>query len=335
MSQFNILEVPTRIRALSLLSGGLDSQLAICVLKEQGLDVHAITFDSPFFSSHSARLAAEQLGVPFHVKDFTADIVSLLRDPPHGFGSQMNPCTDCHALMIRRAGEMMEAGNFHFISTGEVLNQRPMSQRFESMNIVAQESGYKGFLVRPLCAGLLPETEPERRGWVDRNKLLSIQGRTREAQLRLAERYGLKDTPSPAGGCRLTDPNFVRRLRELSEHEGLSGARSLVLLRYGRHFRFGDNIKLILGRNEDDNLFLEGVAELYDLVLKPETVHGPTGLLHFTAREEQIALAASVCARYSDSPSGSKTVVRVRSARGVRRIEALPAAESEVERLRI
>lgn len=335
MSQFNILDMPARIRVLSLLSGGLDSQLAICVLKDQGLDVHAITFDSPFFSSRNGRLAAERLGVPCHVKGFTADIVSLLRHPPHGFGSQMNPCTDCHSLMVRRAGEMMEAGNFHFISTGEVLNQRPMSQRFDSMNIVARESGYKGFLLRPLCARLLPETEPERRGWVDRNKLLSIQGRSRESQLRLAEHYGMKDFPSPAGGCRLTDPNFVRRLRELSEHEGLSGVRSLVLLRYGRHFRLGENIKFILGRNQEDNLFIEGVAELYDLVLKPETVPGPTGLLHFTAREEQIALAAAICARYSDNPSGSKTVIRVRSARDVRRIEALPAAEPDVERLRI
>ncbi len=304
-----------QVYALSLLSGGLDSRLAVCVLREQGVNVHGVCFESPFFSADAARAAAAQLGVPLHTVDFTADIVALLDRPKHGFGSRMNPCIDCHAAMIRRADRLRKALNFHCLATGEVLDQRPMSQNKRSLQLVAEESGCGAVLLRPLSARLLPETEPEKRGWIDRAQLLAIHGRSRKEQIRLAEIHGLARYPAPAGGCRLTEPGFCRRLKDLQDHEGFGGRRALNLLRYGRHVRLSDSLKLIVGRHEQDNVALEGEAELYDLVLRVADYPGPTGLLSLRANEEQIARAASICARYSDAPKSRAVRVQVRSVR--------------------
>jgi tRNA U34 2-thiouridine synthase MnmA/TrmU len=327
------LETTERVRALSLLSGGLDSRLAVCVLRDQGIDVHGVVFDSPFFSLDAARAGAAQLDIPLHVVDFTPDIVELLQDPPHGFGSCLNPCVDCHARMIQRAGQMMDEAGFHFLATGEVLNERPMSQNRRSLAVVAEESGYGERLVRPLSAALLPETRVEREGHVDRSRLLALQGRSRKPQFELAERYGLKEYPSPAGGCRLTEPNFCKRLQDLREHEGLRGVRNLELLRYGRHFRLDERVKLIVGRNEADNAVIEGSAELYDIVLKVEGVPGPTGLMPFTAREEQIRQGGEICARYSDARPGDSVTIRLRSARGSTRMAVKPAGPEQTSAL--
>jgi hypothetical protein len=247
----------------------------------------------------------------------------------------MNPCIDCHARMLRRAGELMEDGGFHFLATGEVLNERPMSQTRPSLATVARDSGYAGRIVRPLSAKLLEETLPERRGWVDRERLLDIEGRGRKRQLEMAEHYALRNVPTPAGGCALTEPNFCKRLRDLKDHEGLNGERSLVLLRYGRHFRLADNLKVIVGRDENDNAELEGTAELYELILKVEGYPGPTALLPFTAQEWQIRKAAEICARYSDCAPGMEVTVRVRSSRGIQRVSVTPADREETDRLRI
>jgi len=326
---------PRKVRALVLFSGGLDSQLAVCVLRDQDVDVEAVTFDSPFFSVGVARKSAAALGLPMHVVNFSRDIVSLLENPKHGFGSCMNPCIDCHARMLQRAGEMLEPLGCHFIITGEVLNERPMSQNRQSLEIVARESGWEDLVLRPLSAGLLPETRPARMGWVSRSKLLSIEGRGRKPQLRLAKHYGLKDFPSPAGGCLLTDPSFCRRLKDLRDHEGFNGERSMHLLRIGRHFRLAEQLKVIVGRNEGDNAALEGHAELYDLVLRVEDVPGPTAILPFTASDEQIDLAAAICARYSDVSGNGPVVVRVRSSRDLRRVSVEPAATEAVDALRV
>jgi len=330
-----IAEQSERIRAVTLLSGGLDSQLAVCLLSEQGIAVHGIVFESPFFDSTAARRAACNLDIPLQVVEFSTDIVSILENPQHGFGKCMNPCIDCHARMLRRAGEFMEDNGYHFLATGEVLNERPMSQNRHSLGIVASESGYADRVLRPLSAGLLSPTEPERLGWVDRSRLLSLEGRGRKRQLQLAEKYGLRDVPTPAGGCRLTEPNFSRRLKDLKEHEGLNGVRSLALLRLGRHFRLADDLKLVVGRHEKDNAAIEGQAELYDLVLKLETVRGPTGLLPITATEQQVNLGAAVCARYGDCPPGLPVDVRIRSSRGTRRVMVEPATPAQVDALRL
>lgn len=324
-----------KIRALSMLSGGLDSTLAICVLSRQGIEVDAVTFDSPFYSVDKGRAAAAQLGVRLHVVNFSHDILSLLDHAPHGYGKCMNPCVDCHAAMLRRAGELMTELGHDFLSTGEVLNQRPMSQNRQSLGVVARESGYGDLVVRPLSAQLLPETLPEREGWVDRSRLLAIHGRGRREQMELAEEYGIRDYPSPAGGCRLTEPNYCRRLWDLKEHEGLTSERSLVLLRYGRHFRLADRTKLIVGRNEADNAFLEGTAELYDVILRTDGVRGPTAILPLGTSDEHVLLGARICAGYSDASPEAAVSVKVRTARGINRVKVTAADRTASDPLMI
>jgi hypothetical protein len=225
---------------------------------------------------------------------------------------------------------MMEDLGFDFISTGEVLNQRPMSQNRKSLTIVADDSGYEDVIVRPLSAKLLPETRPEREGLLDRSRLLGLSGRSRKPQMALAKQYGITDYPSPAGGCRLTEPNFCRRLEDLKIHEGISGVRSLALLRYGRHFRLSDDIKLIVGRHQQDNLYLEETAECYDLVLNLEDIPGPSALLPISAGEEHILQAAGICARYGDAEPGREATVCVRSSQGLRRIRVKPLPPEKI-----
>jgi hypothetical protein len=319
-----------KIRALGLCSGGLDSQLAVCVLKEQGIEVEIIVFDSPFYNPDPAIAAAEQLGVRLHVIDFTKEITGLVNDPPHGFGSCMNPCIDCHALMFRRAGEMMLEQGFDFIFTGEVLNQRPMSQNRRSLGIVAEDSDFGDLVLRPLSAQLLDPTKPEREGWVEREKLLALSGRGRKPQFALAEKYGIKEYPSPAGGCRLTEPQFSERLADLKKHEGLDDSRDLKLLRYGRHFRFDSGMKLILGRYAADNVEIESLINGGDFVLTPADLPGPTGILSGGASDNDVKTAASVLVRYLKVSAGSSVAVKIQQGSEERVIEATAMTEEAV-----
>jgi tRNA U34 2-thiouridine synthase MnmA/TrmU len=323
------------VRALTLLSGGLDSQLAVCVLQDQAIEVLGVCFESPFFGSAAARAAAERLRITLHVVDFTADILALLDKPPHGFGSCLNPCIDCHARMLQRAGDMLASQAAQFLSTGEVLDERPMSQNRRSLETVARASGYADRVVRPLSAGLLPETLPERAGWVDRSRLLSLRGRGRKPQMELAARFGLEDYPSPAGGCLLTEPNFCRRLRDLKEHEGLGDVRAIGRLRVGRHFRLAGALRLVVGRNERENAALEASAQPDELVVKTEGVPGPTAILPAAATVEQRRAAGAVCARYSDAHVGQRVTISLKSLGGVERMEVTVAAPDEADRLRI
>lgn len=295
-------------RAISLLSGGLDSQLAVAVLRAQGIEVLALAFDSPFFNVEPAREAAAALGVPLRVIDFTDDILALLDNPPHGFGACLNPCRDCHARMIARAGEVMRSEAYHLIATGEVLNQRPLSQTRQALALVARESGVADWLLRPLSARLLPETRLEREGWVDRARLLKLEGRGRKRQMALARTFGIHAYPTPAGGCRLTEPNYCRRLRDLMAHEGLQDRRQLALLRIGRHFRLPGGHKLVVGRHQADNRLLDAQASTLDVHMWPAGMPGPSLLLPNGARAEAglVTLALRVGAAYADcSASGS------------------------------
>lgn len=324
-----------KAKAISLLSGGLDSRLAVLVLLAQNLEVHGIIFKSPFFNEENAKEAGRSLGIKTHIFDFTADIVDIINRPRYGFGSCLNPCIDCHIRMLKRAGELVEDLGFDFISTGEVLDQRPMSQNMGSLELVAKESGYKDIILRPLSAKLLPATKPEQMGLVDRTKLLDIRGRGRKRQMLLAREFGISNYPTPSGGCRLTEPNFCNRLKDLKEHEGLNGIHSLNLLRIGRHFRLADNIKFVLGRNEEENVYIEGTAELYEIILKCADAPGPSGLLPINASKHHIDLAASICARYSDVDRNkpSKVIARSSAKRWV--IEAVPLPEVEIVKYRI
>lgn len=322
------------IRSLHLLSGGLDSQLAVKVLQEQGIEVQGLVYTSPFFTPEAARRAAKNLGVDLKEVDFTPDILTLLKDPPHGFGQGMNPCVDCHARMLKRAGDMMRDFNCSFLSTGEVLNERPMSQNRDMLAVVARDSGYGQWIVRPLSARLLPETEPEIRGLVKREKLLGFQGRNRTPQFRLAAKYNLADYPQPAGGCKLTEPNFVKRLRDLKAHEGLEDVRFIELLKLGRHFRLPAGARLVVGRDEAENGILETNAGEDDVVLKCKSVPGPVALVIGQAADDDIRLGCEVCARYADVAGTAPVLVEISGCVSGTR-DAVPFARDAIESMRI
>ena len=284
-------------RGLSLMSGGLDSQLAVRVLQRAGAEMEAVAFETPFFRADAARKAAAALGVPLRVVDFTDEEVALVENPPHGFGGAMNPCIDCHAAMIRRAGELMRELGYDFVATGEVRGQRPMSQNSQSLVTVEKASGMKGRLVRPMSAKLLEPTIPELEGLIDREKLLDISGRSRERQIALAAEFGITDYPSPAGGCKLTEEAFGRKLRDLKDHEGLRSRELLELLTVGRRFRLPGGSSVILGRDAVENGRLEKGS--FEAVLKPTNgIAGPTAAIPRVASESDLVLAQDLVNAY-------------------------------------
>lgn len=285
------------------MSGGLDSQLAIRVLQNAGAEVEAVCFSTPFFDCSAAQKAADALGVKLHIVDFTADEIALVKNPPHGFGGAMNPCIDCHATMIRRAGELMQGFGFDFVATGEVQGQRPMSQNKQSLGVVEKSSGLKGRLIRPMSAKLLEPTIPELEGKIDRERLLDISGRGRERQIALAAEFGIVDYPSPAGGCKLTEGGFCRKLKDLMDHEGLDDRRLIELLVVGRRFRLPGGSGVALGRDRNENAVLKrlGQAEGFarPVVLAPVNVPGPTAFIPDLKSEEDLELAKGLVCSYS------------------------------------
>lgn len=292
------------MKAVSLFSGGLDSQLAVYVIKEQGIEVEGINFSTPFFGGGSKIIeAAQQLNIPLKTLDISDEYMEVLKNPHYGYGKNMNPCIDCHGFMIRKAGEYMQETEASFIITGEVLGQRPMSQNRSSLNAVDKISGFKGLVVRPLSARLLNPTIPEQKGWIDRERLLDIQGRSRTKQIELADKYGLQDYPTPAGGCLLTMENFSSRLRHYLELKPDAHPKETEVLKYGRHFLLESRALLIVGRKHTENEALLRLAEEQDLLLKVATHPGPTGLLRCLQpiSDEDLRWAASITARYSDA----------------------------------
>jgi tRNA U34 2-thiouridine synthase MnmA/TrmU len=299
-------------KALSLLSGGLDSQLAVCVLQEQGIHVEGITYRSPFFGSEKGEAAAKALGIKLHIIDFTEEILELVQNPPHGLGGAMNPCIDCHTHMIMKAGALLEEWGFDFIATGEVLAQRPMSQNKRSLDVVAKSSRYEDLLVRPLCAALLPPTQPIREGWIDAEKLPRFSGRNRTPQIQLAEHFGLKDYPAPGGGCMLTEQRFGFKLKDLLDHEGADPDRTNVwLLPFGRHMRLSDDVKIIVGSCQEDNEILEAKAHSSDLRITCPDVSSPLTLAPPNISEELLELAAQITARYAKKTESATVKVEV------------------------
>lgn len=286
-------------KALVLMSGGLDSILAAKVLLEQGIKVEAITFVTPFFDSVNAEKAASMLGIPVHIVDITEGHMKMLKNPKHGYGRFMNPCIDCHAMMIRKAGELMKELGADFIATGEVLGERPKSQNRQALNIVEKESGMEGYVLRPLSAKLLDETIPESEGLVDRSKLLDIRGRSRKPQMALAKKYGVHEYPSPAGGCILTDPMFSIRLRNLYKVEGEPTVNEVNLMKIGRVFLSSEGAIIVVSRNEEENKQLMQLAEPGDLIFEAEEYAGPlTILLENNYTERSVFEAAALTARY-------------------------------------
>jgi len=297
------------IRALGLLSGGLDSMLAAAVLRAQGLDITLICFVTPFFGAARAREAAAHLGLPLREVDLTDKFLPLIYHPPHGWGRGHNPCIDCHILMLREAGAIMAAEGFDFVFTGEVLGQRPMSQNRGSLNLIARESGFADLLLRPLCAKSLKTTKPESLGWVDREQLLNLSGRGRKRQMALAESYGIRRYPAPAGGCLLTDPGYAHRLKELLGHVPEASRPDLELLKYGRHFRLPGGGKAVVGRTERENEAILALRSPRDFYLKVDKYPGPVVLLCGSDSWEDLEEAAGLAVAYSDAPLGASVTV--------------------------
>jgi len=292
------------LKAISLFSGGLDSQMAVCVIKEQGIDVVAINFVTPFFGAQErTKQAAKDLGIEFHFLDIGPDYMDVLKKPVYGYGKNMNPCIDCHAYMFKRAGEYLQEFGASFLISGEVLGQRPMSQNKSSLQVVNKLSGQQGIILRPLSAKLLAPTIPETEGWVDRSRLLDISGRSRARQMQLAEHYGIKDYPSPAGGCLLTQENFAKRLRLLLALNPDANAQDTEILKTGRHLYLNEDQLLVIGRNHDENIKLQELANEHDILIKVTDRPGPLGLLRLHRMDDRAEtdLAARIVARYSDA----------------------------------
>jgi len=296
-------------RATGLISGGLDSILAARLMFEQGVAVVGISFVTPFFGSEGAQRATAALGIPLKIVDITEPHLAMLCNPKHGYGNNMNPCIDCHILMLREAGRVMEEEGGDFLFTGEVLGQRPMSQNKGALLVVERESGYEGLVLRPLSAQLLPETIPEQEGKVDREKLLGIKGRSRKEQLALARRYHITEYLSPAGGCLLTDPIFSRRLRDLFRNQKHFQIRDIELLKIGRHLRLAPALKAIVGRNAQDNEKILQLIAPGDDLLKVDGYPGPLCLIPYGGAAEDITRTASICVRYSDAPKDEEVTV--------------------------
>ncbi len=298
------------VRAISLFSGGLDSIVSVKLIREQGIHVQGFTFRTPFFGAEKPTAAARMIDLPLEVLDITEVHLAIVRAPRYGYGKNMNPCIDCHTLMLKIAGEKMEQEGYDFVFTGEVLGQRPMSQSRQMLHVVAKNSGYADRILRPLSARLLPETRPEAEGKVDRERLLDISGRGRKRQMEMAERYGITEYSNPAGGCLLTDPMFSRRLKDLFSHHPGFTPRDLELLKVGRHLRLDEHHKVIIGRNKLDNQALEALIEERDAVFRMRDFPGPLCALPAGGPEEMCRQAAAVCAAYADTPrdAGEVTV---------------------------
>jgi len=297
------------------MSGGLDSMLAVKVLQDQDIEVEGITFQTPFFGPEAAQKAAEQLGVFLRVVDIGQAHLEMLKNPRYGYGSQMNPCIDCHALMLNTAGRIMTEEGYDLLATGEVVGQRPMSQRRDALMAVDKLSGFGGYILRPLSARLLPVTIPEQEGKVDRDRLLKIHGRSRKKQMALARHYGIKEYPSPGGGCLLTKEGFADRLKNLLALKEKVELRDVELLKWGRHFRLVNGSRLVVGRVHADNVKLRELALLDEVILKVKGIPGPTGLLQSGASADEMRTAAEIVAAYSDAETGSKVVVAIASGR--------------------
>ncbi|RJQ84266.1 MAG: DUF814 domain-containing protein [Desulfobacteraceae bacterium] len=324
------------IRALGLCSGGLDSMLAALVLRKQGLKVEWIVFETPFFSSRKAQAASQRTGIPLHVMDITQDYIAMLKNPPLGYGKNMNPCMDCHALMFNKAGQFMQAQGFDFLFSGEVLGQRPMSQTASSLRYVAKHSGFDRLILRPLSALRLPATAMEAQGLVDRTQLLDLSGRSRKPQMALAAAFGIESYPTPAGGCLLTDPGYSRRLKDLMAHGDALTPSSLNLLKHGRHMRLGPATKIVVGRTQQDNeALLQACDPEKDTVLKVKTRPGPTVIMPGGGPQGMVYLAAAICAGYSKAPESSPSSVEVTTGGKPDTIAVLPVTPQEAKRFLI
>lgn len=333
-------------KAVALLSGGLDSTLAVKIMLELGVEVVALNFITPFCCctrgdagcKHQATKVARDFGIPIKVMSKDREYLEIIRHPKYGYGKNLNPCIDCRIFMHTAAKSFMEEIGASFLFTGEVLRQRPMSQRLDAMNIIERDTGLRGYILRPLSAKLLPPTVPEIEGLVDRERLLSMSGRSRKPQISLAEKYGIEDYPCPAGGCLLTDKVFAGRMRDLFDHTaGLPDLTEVRALRVGRHFRLSPRFKVIVGRNQGENERLVHLARPQDYTFKVRGHSGPLVIAQGEPSEADLVLAGRIAVRYSSAPADQPAKVAFSGPSSGHReeMEIRGIGEEELEAIRI
>ncbi|MBI2355027.1 MAG: hypothetical protein HYV06_08365 [Deltaproteobacteria bacterium] len=294
-------------KALALLSGGLDSTLAVKLMLDLGIEVEALNFTSPFCTctgknagcKSEAIRVAEEFAIPIKVMHKGLDYLETVRNPRHGYGKGLNPCVDCRIYLLRKAKEYMLESGADFIITGEVLGQRPMSQRRDTLRVIERESGLEGLILRPLSARHFEPTIPEREGWVDRNRLLAIKGRSRKEQFELAEEMDVRNYPCPAGGCLLTELSFVPKVQDVFDHTDELNQRDFRLLKIGRHFRIGPATKVIVGRNEADNNLLEAAMQPGETAITWLDGNTPVGVVTGQQEPAYLDLATRILLRYT------------------------------------
>lgn len=329
-------------KAVALFSGGLDSSLAVLTILKQGIGVKALSFLTPFNTSVAGKSlhvsnggSSNQFGFDVKIRHLEETFIDMVKNPKFGYGKNMNPCIDCRVLMLKEAKQLMDETGADFIITGEVLGQRPMSQRRDTLNRVDREAGVKGSVLRPLSAKLLDATIPEAGGIVSRDMLHDFSGRSRKPQIDLAREFGLMHYPAPAGGCLLTDPIFSHKLKDLLAHTQDPGVREIALLKVGRHFRFSPECKIIVGRDKKENEILESLAVSSDCMITIEGYGSPTVLVSGAVDGEAVRIAASLCARYSDAKALLHVRARVITQEGTYSTRVSRAQDEIVEALRI
>lgn len=333
-----ITMIKKKLKAIALLSGGLDSALAIKLVQEQGVEVTGVYFTSPFFARERggkpyARIIAEKLEIPIMSIDLGMEYLKVIKHPKHGHGAGINPCVDCKVHMLKKAKKLMKELKADFIITGEVLNQRPMSQHYRALLNIEKDAGLEGRLLRPLSAQRLPQTEPEKKGLVDRKKLLDIQGRQRKHQAALAQKFGINEFSPPAGGCLLTQQEFSKKLRDLIQHKKRITLDDIYLLKVGRHFRQGKN-KIIVGKNEKENQEIIARKKAGDLIFEVPGYGSPATLLDGPKTKNAIALAARLTARYSDCKS-EKVLVKYGKGKLTHDLIVEPITQAEADRINL
>ncbi|MES9939706.1 MAG: tRNA (5-methylaminomethyl-2-thiouridylate)-methyltransferase [Candidatus Thiodiazotropha sp. 6PLUC2] len=336
-------------KAVALISGGLDSLLAARVIQEQGIHVEGINFFTGFCveghthairkkdqnkaKRNNALWVAEQLGMKLHIEDIVEDYKQVLTKPKHGYGANLNPCLDCKVFMVRKAHEWIQKRGFDFIITGEVIGQRPMSQRKETMPIISDESGANDLLLRPLCAKNLPETLPEREGWVDREQLFDFSGRSRKPQMALAASFGFEDYAQPAGGCCfLTDEQYAVKLKDLWQARGSREYEmdDIMLLKVGRHLRPSPHYKVIIAREEGEANFLQGYRKSFPHI-KTTSHGGPLALIDGEISDTDVELIGRLVARYSQGRDADQVILEFTNKSGDSRdIHSVPLKPHEI-----
>ena len=306
-------------KVVALLSGGLDSQLAVQMMQKQGFEVSAVAIKTPFCDfdcgrgcGFEIRERADTLGINLKTVYLGDEYIEMLKNPKHGFGSGMNPCIDCRAMMFDAAKKQMDEIGAEFIISGEVLGQRPMSQHGPALRTIEKESNLEGIIVRPLSGALLPKTQPEKNGLIKRENLGMIRGRSRKPQLELAKKFGIEDPPNAGGGCLLTDPAFSLRAKDLFKHKETPTTNDIDLLKVGRHFRFDQKIKFVVGRNKEENEVIKSLALSNDVLFEARDHMGPISILRGDDLDRFEKFAAEITLRYSDAKKNEQSVVIIK-----------------------